>query len=67
MSRLRPLSLLAVTALFAVVPLGARASDDASFSRQWALPMAGVPAAWTSTTGAGVRIGIVDTGVDLTH
>ena len=45
----------------------ARASDDPAFSQQWALAQIGAPAAWASTTGAGVTIGIVDTGVDLGH
>ena len=51
------------TATFA--PAGA--SNDLSFSEQWGLPQIGAPAAWATTTGAGVRIGIVDTGIDLTH
>ena len=43
------------------------ASNDASFDKLWGLAQIGAPAAWTKTTGAGVRIGIVDTGVDLAH
>ncbi len=42
-------------------------SNDSSFDKQWALPQIGAPDAWKKTTGAGVRIGLVDTGVDLTH
>jgi subtilisin family serine protease len=34
---------------------------------QWGLSMIGAPTAWQSGTGGGVRIGIVDTGVDLNH
>jgi subtilisin family serine protease len=46
----------------------ARASvDDPDFPSQWGLAQVGVPDAWTRTTGAGVRIGIVDTGVDIAH
>jgi serine protease len=48
-------------------PLPAGASNDPSFSKQWALPLIGAPEAWSFTTGAGVRIGIVDSGVDLAH
>jgi subtilisin family serine protease len=43
------------------------ASNDASFDKLWGLAQIGAPAAWTKTTGEGIRIGIVDTGVDLTH
>src|SRR2546430_10109337 len=43
------------------------ASNDPLFGQQWGLAQIGAPAAWATTTGAGVRIGIVDTGVDLTH
>ena len=43
------------------------ASNDASFDKLWGLAQIGAPNAWTKTTGAGIRIGIVDTGVDLAH
>jgi subtilisin family serine protease len=43
------------------------ASNDASFDKLWGLAQIGAPSAWTKTTGEGIRIGIVDTGVDLTH
>ncbi|MGH9022050.1 MAG: S8 family serine peptidase [Acidimicrobiia bacterium] len=43
------------------------ASDDVFFDKLWGLTQIGAPAAWANTTGAGVLIGIVDTGVDLTH
>ncbi len=45
----------------------ASASNDASFDKLWGLAQIGAPSAWTRTTGEGIRIGIVDTGVDLTH
>ena len=45
----------------------AKASQDPLFSNQWNLVQIGAPAAWTRSTGAGVRIGIVDTGVDSAH
>lgn len=34
---------------------------------QWALTKIGAPAAWQGSTGAGVTIAIIDTGVDLDH
>lgn len=37
------------------------------FSKQWGLTQINVPAAWQYGTGSGVKIGIVDTGVDLSH
>ena len=58
---------LAVTALVLVPTGGAGASNDPSFNDQWGLAKIGAEAAWTRTTGAGIRIGIVDTGVDLEH
>jgi thermitase len=50
-----------------VPPAAASGPDDAGFSKQWALPLIGAPEAWKRTIGTGVRIGIVDTGVDLGH
>ncbi|HEV7863512.1 MAG TPA: S8 family serine peptidase, partial [Acidimicrobiia bacterium] len=38
-----------------------------SLDKQWGISAIGAPAAWAKTTGAGVRIGIVDTGIDLSH
>jgi subtilisin family serine protease len=62
------MSLLALAAsALVLVPTGASASNDPSFKEQWALGRIGAEPAWTRTTGAGVRIGIVDTGVDLEH
>ncbi len=45
----------------------AHATTDLHWARQWAPSQIGAPDAWRRTTGAGVRIGIVDTGVDLAH
>jgi subtilisin family serine protease len=45
----------------------AKATQDPYFSSQWNLVQIGAPAAWQRSTGAGVRIGIVDSGVDPWH
>jgi serine protease len=45
----------------------ARASNDPYFADQWALSRIHAADAWTRATGAGVRIGIVDTGIDAQH
>jgi subtilisin family serine protease len=58
---------LVATAVVLVPTMGAQASNDPSFSNQWGLARIGAEKAWARTTGAGVRIGIVDTGVDLNH
>ena len=58
---------VAVSALTLVPSTAARASNDPSFGTQWGLARIGAKPAWARTTGAKVRIGIVDTGVDLNH
>ena len=67
MSRSRLPFVALAAALLSLTALPAYASQDAHFGEQWSLQRIGAPAAWASTTGAGVRIGIVDTGIDLTH
>ena len=34
---------------------------------QWGLLQVGAPAAWTASTGAGVTVGVVDSGIDAAH
>ena len=63
----RFVALLAGLALLAVSSPPADATNDPSFEKQWAINAVGAPAAWAKTTGKGIRIGIVDTGIDLTH
>ena len=58
---------LAAMALTLVPNGSAGAAGDPSFREQWGLARIGADQAWTRTTGDGVRIGIVDTGVDLEH
>src|SRR5579862_5681673 len=48
-------------------PLVTANPTDPYFGEQWALRAIHAPDGWTRSTGAGVRIGIVDTGVDLAH
>src|SRR5688572_18255051 len=55
------------TAAVILLPSATQASNDPSFDTQWSLRKMAAAAAWERTTGAGVRIGIVDTGVDLIH
>ena len=64
---MRLLSIIALTAVVALFAAPASASNDSRFGEQWSLQKIGAPAAWSATTGAGVRIGVVDTGVDLEH
>lgn len=45
----------------------ASASNDSLYAQQWSLPQANVPAAWATTTGSGIKIGIVDSGVNRNH
>jgi subtilisin family serine protease len=65
--RRRVVAVLAGLALAAVSSPPASATDDPSFEKQWGINTVGAPAAWAKTTGKGIRIGIVDTGIDLTH
>ncbi|MGH9282759.1 MAG: type VII secretion-associated serine protease mycosin, partial [Acidimicrobiales bacterium] len=60
-------AVLAAVVVLAGRPWAAGASNDPLFDQQWALARIGAPAAWATSTGTGVRIGIVDTGVDLEH
>ncbi|MGI8810404.1 MAG: S8 family serine peptidase [Acidimicrobiales bacterium] len=69
MTAMRRLSVVAlsVVAILAGLTGTASASNDTYFSRQWALSQIGATQAWTRSTGAGITIGIVDTGVDSAH
>lgn len=59
--------LLAAVGTAALAPTPAGATDDALFGQQWGLVQIGAPAAWATSTGAGVTIGVVDTGIDASH
>ena len=56
-----------LAALSMVAAAGARASDDRYFAEQWNLSQIGAPEAWSTSTGAGVIIGVVDSGIDGSH
>jgi thermitase len=56
---------IALAAGLSLTPAGA--SNDPGFSKQWNLEKIGAEAAWSRTTGAKVRVGIVDAGIDLGH
>jgi subtilisin family serine protease len=47
--------------------LAAQAGGDPLRSLQWGLDHPEFPAAWSETTGAGVTVAVLDTGVDATH
>ncbi|MDQ4096736.1 MAG: S8 family serine peptidase [Actinomycetota bacterium] len=61
------LGAVAAAAVAVVAPAPALASDDTFFEEQWNLAQIYAPDAWGFSTGAGVTIGVVDTGVDLNH
>jgi subtilisin family serine protease len=60
-----------LTTLFAVAlgPLTgtASASDDPYFELQWSLAQIRAEDSWRTSTGSGVKIGIIDTGIDSDH
>ena len=63
----RVILLTASASALSLLPSTALASDDPSFGAQWNLAKIGAEDAWARSTAAGVRIGIVDTGIDLNH
>ena len=71
LGKLRWLGLAAVLPIALVTQVAAGAAgagpNDPFFPAQWNLVKVGAPAAWTKSTGSGIVIGVVDTGVDLSH
>ncbi len=47
--------------------VAATASNDPLFSRQYGITQIGVPTAWTKSKGAGIKIAVIDSGVDVDH
>jgi serine protease len=69
MSKSRLVAVMA-TALMVVAALGgssATASNDPYFAKQWGLEKIQAEQAWSTATGAGITVAVVDTGVDLGH
>ena len=68
-ARLRRLATAAIVGFVLVLAgvIPAQASNDALFSSQWGLAQVGAPQAWQVTSGAGVTVGVVDTGVARDH
>jgi subtilisin family serine protease len=58
-----------MVALFVVVATSASAAppNDPYFGLQWGIQQMNADEAWTTSTGAGQVIGVVDAGVDLGH
>ncbi|GAA2238389.1 hypothetical protein GCM10010413_44480 [Promicromonospora sukumoe] len=56
---------LVVTALVAVAPGAQAATSDPLRDKQWGLDQINAEAAWPASTGAGVVVAVVDTGVDF--
>jgi serine protease len=64
---LRKVFLLAALALTFAAPAGAAAPNDQYFGLQWSIQQINADEAWTTSTGAGQVIAVVDAGVDLSH
>jgi len=43
------------------------AADDPQYTYQWHIPKIGAPTAWATSTGSGITVAILDTGVDPDH
>lgn len=41
--------------------------DDVYYAAQWGLTRIGAPAAWESSSGAGVIVAVIDTGIEASH
>jgi subtilisin family serine protease len=58
---------MSLAAAFAAPAALADAPDDYFFGQQWGLQEINAPAAWDLSTGAGVKVAVVDTGVRATQ
>ncbi len=65
---LRALCVAGCTAFtFSTAVAGAATTPDRYFADQWNLTQIGAPDAWPVSRGAGVPIGVVDSGIDASH
>jgi hypothetical protein len=62
-ARALAIAVVVVVALVGGLAGTASATNDTYFARQWALSQISAPQAWTRSTGGGITIGIVDSGV----
>jgi len=60
------LLLTAAPSVGAALPAVAN-SDDTLFAQQWNLAQIGAAEAWATSTGSGITIGVVDSGIDADH
>src|SRR4051812_34713712 len=61
------LSLICLSAALAAPAAAVDAPNDPYFDDQWGLQDINAPAAWDLSTGAGVKVAVVDTGVRATQ
>lgn len=52
---------------FSAVPRGVRLEAPKATEVQWGVARVNAPAAWRSNQGAGVKVAIIDTGIDPNH
>ncbi len=65
--RFGPVAVVVCMGLAVLTAGPAGATDDPLFPRQWNLSQIGATRAWGTAAGGDVLVGVVDTGVDLTH
>lgn len=56
-----------VLGLVAANPVAATEPSDELFKRQWNLQMVRAPEAWATSTGKGVTVAVIDSGIDFSH
>ncbi len=57
----------AAALLLGGAPAGAAVNGEPFAAAQWGLGQVGAAGAWDLTRGSGARVGIIDTGIDLSH
>ncbi|HVE91219.1 MAG TPA: S8 family serine peptidase [Actinomycetota bacterium] len=64
---MRRVPLLALIVLLVAAGPAALSANDPGAVNQWGLAKVGAELAWSTSTGTGVVVAVVDTGVDLSH